>query len=528
MSANAKDMIYEDQARNKLLSGINQLADVVAFTLGPKGRNISLEKGWGAPQITNDGNSIVKEIELKDPYENMGASLAKEVAAKIKEKCGDGTTTGTILFRALVQGGVKNVTAGSSPISLKRGIDKAVELIIAELEKNAVAIQSDKDTRNIATVSASGNQEIGDYIASALQKVGTGGVVSIEENKGTDTFIDVVEGMQFDRGFLSTYFCTDAEKQVVEMQNPYILLVDKKINSIHECVPVLQAVASIGAELLIVAEDVEGDALAALVVNRLRGSLKVAAVKSPGFGDRRKAILQDIAVLTGGQVFSEEIGLQLKHATLENLGRAEKVKITKEYTTIVSNHGDKELIASRINQIEAEIASTVSSYDIQKLQERKAKLSSGVAVIRVGAATEPEMKQKKQMFEDSLNSTQAALESGIVPGGGLALLKAAQSIDTSKLSGEEKVAAELVMKACEAPLRQIVQNTGNDASLILSQIKSQGGNYGFNAYTETVEDLISSGVIDPVKVVKTVLVHAASVAGIVLISEALITDAEEE
>jgi chaperonin GroEL len=524
----AKEIIFEEEARDALLAGIKKLADVVAFTLGPKGRNVGLEKSWGAPTITNDGNSIVKEIKLKNQYENMGVAMAQEVAQKIKEKCGDGTTTGMLLLRALVESGIKYIAAGASPISIKRGIDKAVEAVVKEIEKSAIPIKSKQEIKNIATVSSSGNQEIGDLIAEAMEKVGKTGVITIEEAKGTTTTTEVVEGMEFDRGYLSPYFCTNAEKMIVEKKNPQILLVDKKINSIHELLPILQAIAASATELLIIAEDLEGDALSTLVVNKLRGTLKVAAVKSPGFGDRRKAIMQDIAVLTGATLVSEETGMSLKEISLDVLGSADKILVSKEKTLIINGHGSAETIKARIKQIEKEIETATSSYDKEKLEERKAKLSGGVAVIRVGAPTEPEMKQRKQAFEDSLNSTKAAIESGVVPGGGVALLRAKGTIDKLKLEGDELIGAQIVKFACEAPLKQIASNAGFDGFVILADVEKAGKNFGFNALTDKVEDLVQAGVIDPAKVVINSLIHAASVGGIVLISEALIADAPEE
>lgn len=531
MSSTPKEIIFEEEARTLLLAGIKKLADVVAFTLGPKGRNVGLEKGWGAPTITNDGSSIVKDITLENVYENMGVAIAKEVVQKIKEKSGDGTTTGVLLLRALVDTGIKFIASGSSPIGLKRGMEKAVDAVVKELEKTAIPIKNSNEIRNIATVSASGNQEIGKLIAEAMEKVGTSGVITIEEAKVTDTSIEVVEGMQFDRGYVSAYFCTNQDKMTVEMNNPQILLVDRKIANIHELLPILQQVATSGRELLIVAEDIEGDVLSTLVVNKLRGSLKVAAVKAPGFGDRRKATLQDIAVLTGATVVSEETGINLKDLTTDALGSAEKVTITKENTTLVNGAGSAEEIKARVKQIENEISTTKSSYDREKLEERKAKLSGGVAVIYVGAATEPEAKQKKQVFEDSLNSTKAALEGGIVPGGGIALLRASKAIDALKLEGEEAFGAKIVKQACEAPLKHIVYNAGHDGAVILAEVLNSKPSFGFNALTNQVEDLIAAGVIDPAKVVKNALTYASSAAGIVLISEALIADApadEEE
>lgn len=524
----AKEFVFEEDARKKLLDGIDELADIVAATLGPKGRNVGLEKSWGAPIITNDGNSIVKEIELENQYEDMGVKLAKEMTAKVKEVCGDGSTTSTVLLRAIIQEGVKNITAGASPIFIKRGIDKAVEAIIADLDKTAIPVKDSEDIKNIATVSASGNEEIGEMIRDAMDKVGKGGVVTVEEGKSTETVLDLVEGMQFDRGYLSPYFCTNQEKLTVEMDSPALLLIDKKVSSIQELLPILQAVATTGKQLLIVAEDIEGDALATLVVNKLRGTLKIAAVKAPGFGDRRKAMLQDLAILTGATVVSEETGEPLKDATEAVLGSCEHLTITKDATTIVKGAGSEEAIKARIAQIENEMNAASSSYDKDKLQERSAKLSGGVAVIRVGASTEPEMKQKKQMMEDSLSSTQSAMESGIVTGGGVALLRAAAAIDALSLKGEEALGAKIVKKACQAPMRQIAFNAGLDGSVIMNQVLEQDAGFGYNVRTNQVENLIEAGVIDPAKVVKATIAHAASTAGIVLLSEALIGDAPED
>ena len=522
-----KELIFEEDARNKLREGIDKLADTVGVTLGPKGRNVGLQASWGAPTITNDGNSIVKDIELKDQYANMGVSLGKEVAAKMKEKCGDGTTSSILLLRAMVQNGVKNIASGSSPIALKRGMDKAVDAIVQELEKAAIAIKSEKETKNIAVASASGNEAIGTLIADAVKKVGKSGVITIEEGKGTDTSIEMVEGMQFERGYSSAYFCTNAEALSVEMSNAKILITDKKISSVQEILPILQAVASTATELLIIAEDIEGDALSTLVVNKLRGTLKVCAVKAPGFGDRRKAMLEDIAVLTGGTLVSEEMGNALKDATVDVLGSAEKILVTKDKTTVVGGRGDSKSIQARIKQIESEVSNSTSPYDKEQLEERKAKLSGGVAVIRVGAATEPEMKQKKQMFEDSLNSTRAAIEEGIVIGGGCALLRASKTAQL-KLAGDEAIGAQIVFKACEAPFKQIASNTGFDASVLLDEVLSADANFGFNAMAEKVEDLIKAGVVDPAKVVKNALRLAVSTAGIVLLSEVLIGNAPED
>lgn len=524
-----KEIIFEESARDLLLTGIKKLADVVAFTLGPKGRNVGLEKKWGAPTITNDGSSIVKDISLQNQYENMGVSIAQGVVQKIKEKCGDGTTTATLLLKALSEGGIKQIAAGASPIGIKRGLDKSLEAILKEIEKASTPIKSNAEIKNIATASASGNHQIGDLIAEAMQKVGKNGVITIEEAKGTETTIELVEGMQFDRGYISPYFCTNADKMNVELSNaPQILIVDKKINNIHEILPILSSIATSGKELLIIAEDVEADALSTLVVNRLRGTLKVVAVKAPGFGDRRKAMLQDIAALTGATVISEETGVSLKDATNEVLGSADKITVNKEHTIIVNGKGNAKAIQARINQIEKEIENATSSYDKEKLEERKAKLSGGVVLIRVGAATEPELKQKKQMFEDSLNSTKAAIEEGIVPGGGVALLRASAAIQKLNLEGDEAIGAKIMKTACEAPFKQIVTNVGLDGSVILTEVLTAKSNIGFNAMNNSVEDLISAGIIDPAKVVKNTLSHATSAAGIVILTEALIGDAPEE
>lgn len=529
MTSTPKEIIFEEEARDLLLAGIKKLADVVAFTLGPKGRNVGIEKSWGAPAITNDGSSIVKDITLKNQYENMGVSIAKEVVQKLKEQSGDGTTTGTLLLKALAEGGIKQIAAGGSPISIKRGMDKALEAVVKEIEKNSIPVKSSKETKNIATASASGNEEIGTLIAEAMEKVGKSGVITIEEAKGTETTIELVEGMQFDRGYISAYFCTNAEKMIAELNNqPQVLIVDKKINSVHEILPILSAVATSGKELLIIADDVEADALSTLVVNRLRGSLKVVAVKAPGFGDRRKAVLQDIATLTGATVVSEETGMSLNEISTEVLGSAEKITVTKENTIIVNGSGKTQDVQGRIKQIEAEIQASTSSYDKEKLEERKAKLSGGVAVIRVGAATEPELKQKKQMFEDSLNSTKAALEGGIVPGGGVALLRASQAVGKLNLEGDEAIGAKILIAACETPIRQIIKNTGHDGSVILAEVLQAKPSFGFNAMTEKVEDLMAAGIVDPAKVVKNCLTYAVSAAGIVIISEALIGEAPEE
>lgn len=528
MTSTPKEIVFEQDARSALLSGIVQLAEVVACTLGPKGRNVGLEKGWGAPTITNDGDSIVKTIQLQDRLENLGVSMAQEVAAKIKERCGDGTTSGTLFLSALVETGMRYIEAGASPINLKRGIDKAIQAVVESLNAMSTPIEGYDAIRNIAMVAASGNTEIGTYIADAITKAGLGGVVTIEEGKGTETTIEDVKGMQFDRGYSSPYFCTNAEKMLVEMESPLILVTDKKISNIHDLIPILQSIASTGRQLLIIADDIEGDALSTLVINRLRGILKVAAVKAPGFGDAKKALLQDIAIISGATLISEEAGLSLKETTTSQLGSAEHVMITKEHTTLIDGAGELTRIKERVVQIEQEIGKATSSYDRDKLLARKAKLAGGVAVVRVGAATEPEMKQKKQMCEDSLNSTRAAIEEGIVPGGGVALLRARSAIDTLKLSDEEAMGADCVKTACAAPLTQIVINAGFEGPVITALLQKQPANMGFNANSGQMEDLSKACIMDPLKVVRTCVMCAASVAGVVLLSEALIVDAEED
>lgn len=527
-----KDIIFEEQARELLSEGINKLAKAVAVTLGPTGCAVGIEASWGAPKITCDGSSIVKDISLPNVFENMGVSIAKEVVQKMKEKCGDGTTTVTLLLSWLVKNGLKLITAGTSPIGLKRGIDKAVEAVVSEVRRSSTAIRNTADLRNIATVSASGNTEIGQLIADAMEKVGKEGVISIEEAKGTNTVIEKVEGMQFDRGWLSPHFCTNADKMLVEMHQPALLLIDHKVSSVHELLPILQAIATSGRELLIIAEEIEGEALATLVFNKVRRTLKVAAVKAPGFGDRRKEMLKDIAALTGATVVSDEVGVSLKNATKDVLGSADRITISKDHTIIINGQGQQQQVQARLKQIEAEIDVAKSSYDKEKLQERKAKLSGGVAVIRVGAMTEPELKQRKQSFEDSLSSTKAAQEEGIVAGGGVALLRARSAIDkllqSQQLTADEAAGARVVKAACEEPLKQIASNTGFDGAVILMQVLQAAPHFGFNARTGIVEDLIVAGVIDPTKVIVHALQLAASAAGIVLLSEALIADAKED
>lgn len=524
----AKELIFEEEARNKLREGIDTLADIVGVTLGPQGRNVGLHAAWGPPTIIKDGKSIVAEIELKDQYANMGVSLGKEMASKMKEKCGDGTTTCLLLLRAFVQNGVKNIAMGASPIGLTRGIEKAVDAIIEQLDKMSISIQGEEKIRQIAIASASGDQETGTTIAEAIKKVTTSGVITIEEAKGTTTSVETVDGLQVDRGYVSAYFSTDKESMSAKLTNPRILVTDEKISSIQVLLPLLESIASTHTELLIIADDIEADALSTLVVNYLRGTLKVCAIKAPGFGDRRKAMLEDIAVLTGATPVFAETGLPLKDATIDVLGSADKVIVTKDKTTIIGGKGNSASIKARIKLIEAETQKATSSYDKEKLEERKAKLSGGVAVIRVGAVTEPEMKNKKCIFEVSLTATRAALEEGIVVGGGVALLRASKLVSLN-LIGEEAVGAQIVFKACEAPFRQIITNAGiDDSSLILGEVLGLSAHFGFNALTEKVEDLMQAGIIDPVKVVKNALRYATSTACVVLKSEALIGNAPED
>jgi len=529
MTTTPKKIIFDEESRECLHKGIKVLVDVVSCTLGPKGRNIGLEKSWGAPTITNDGRNIVKDISLPDTYENMGVEMAKEVVEKIKEKCGDGTTTGAVILECLVDSGLKYIASGSSPAALVRGMEKALKVVVDSLEEAAIPIKNIKETREVAVVSANGNEAIGDFIAEAMEKVGTSGVITIEEGKGTETTTEVVEGMQFDRGYLSPHFCTNTDKMIVEMNNPQILLVDKKINNIHEIIPVLQTTASSGSELLIIAEDIEeGEALSTLVLNKLRGTIKVCAVKAPGFGDRRKAMLEDIAALTGATVINDDVGINLKDVNTELLGGAERIIINKEETVIVSGKGSAEAIKARIMQIDNEINSCTSTYDKEKLEERKAKLSGGVAVISVGAATEVQMKALVQSFRDSLSSTKAAQEKGVVPGGGVAFLRASEEITSLNLTGEEAYGGEILRRACQVPTRLIAANAGLDGSVVLAEVQAAGGNKGYNVKTDTIEDLVAAGVIDPAKVLITSLTHAASVAGIILRTEALIADAPED
>jgi len=526
----AKDITFEVEARDKLKRGVDALADAVKVTLGPKGRNVIIDKKFGAPTITKDGVSVAKEIELKDAIENMGAQMVKEVASKTADMAGDGTTTATVLAQAMVTAGLKNVAAGANPMDLKRGIDKAVQSVTESLKGITREVGDDNSKiEQVATISANNDNTIGKLIAEAMDKVKKEGVITVEEAKGTETYVDVVEGMQFDRGYLSPYFVTDSEKMVADLENPYILIYDKKISNMKDLLPVLEKAAQTGKPLLIIAEDVEGEALATLVVNKIRGSLKIAAVKAPGFGDRRKAMLEDIAILTGGNVISEEQGRKLEDATLEDLGTCEKISIDKDNTTVVNGSGEKSAIEARVNQIKAQIESTTSDYDKEKLQERLAKLAGGVAVLYVGAATEVEMKEKKDRVDDALHATRAAVEEGIVAGGGVAYIRTIEAL--SKLEGEnadESTGMKIVRRALEEPLRQIVANAGGEGSVVVQKVFEGKGDFGYNARTETFEDLFKAGVIDPTKVTRVALENAGSIAGMLLTTECVVSDVEED
>jgi len=525
----AKLIHFNSDAREALKIGVDTLANAVKATLGPKGRNVVIEKKYGAPNVTKDGVSVAKEIELEDPVQNMGAQMVREVASKTSDVAGDGTTTATVLAQAIMTAGLKNVAAGANPMDLKRGIDKAVEAIVANLKKQSKKVGDDNSKiEQVGTISANNDPEIGKLIAEAMAKVSKDGVITVEEAKGTDTYVDVVEGMQFDRGYLSPYFVTNADKMEAEMERPYILIYDKKISTMKDILPVLEKVAQQGAQLLIIAEDVDGEALATLVVNKIRGSLKVVAVKAPGFGDRRKEMLEDIAVLTGGTVISEERGYKLENADLTFLGRAETITVDKDNTTIVNGSGKKEGIKARINQIKGQIENTTSDYDREKLQERLAKLSGGVAVLYVGAATEVAMKEMKDRVDDALHATRAAVEEGIVPGGGVAYIRASAVLDKLELDNEdEKIGVEIVRKALEAPIRTIVDNAGIEGSIVVQKVRDGKADFGFNARTETYENLLAAGVIDPVKVTRVALENAASIAGLLLTTEVTIVDKPE-
>ena len=521
----AKDVKFGNDARVKMLKGVNILADAVKVTLGPKGRNVVLDKSFGAPTITKDGVSVAREIELEDKFENMGAQMVKEVASKANDAAGDGTTTATVLAQAIVNEGLKAVAAGMNPMDLKRGIDKAVTAVVAELKSLSKPCETSKEIEQVGTVSANSDSIVGQLIAQAMEKVGKEGVITVEDGTGLEDELDVVEGMQFDRGYLSPYFINKPETATVELDNPFILLVDKKISNIRELLPVLEGVAKAGKPLLIIAEDVEGEALATLVVNTMRGIVKVAAVKAPGFGDRRKAMLQDIAILTAGTVISEEIGMELEKATLEDLGQAKRVVINKDNTTIIDGIGDEAQIQGRVAQIRQQIEESTSDYDKEKLQERVAKLAGGVAVIKVGAATEVEMKEKKARVEDALHATRAAVEEGVVAGGGVALIRAASKVADLRGDNEEQnVGIKLALRAMEAPLRQIVANAGEEASVVASAVKNGEGNFGYNAGTEQYGDMITMGILDPTKVTRSALQFAASVAGLMITTECMITE----
>jgi chaperonin GroEL len=524
----AKMITYSSNARNKMLRGVNTLADAVKVTLGPKGRNVVLDKSFGSPTVTKDGVTVAKEIQLADKFENMGAQMVKEVASKTSDVAGDGTTTATVLAQAVYNEGQRLVAAGANPMALKRGIDKAAAAVVNELQKQSKTVKGKSEIVQVGSISANNDEMVGKMISEAMDKVGKEGVITVEEAKGMETTLDVVEGMQFDRGYLSPYFVTNAEKMEVALQNPYILLHEKKISSMKDLVPLLESAARSGKPLLIIAEDIEGEALATLIVNKLRGTLQAAAVKAPGFGDRRKAMLQDIAILTGGQVISEDLGVKLENVTINDLGTCKSVKIDKDNTTIVDGAGSKRDIEGRVNQIRVQIEETTSDYDREKLQERLAKLIGGVAVLHIGAASEAEMKEKKARVEDALNATRAAVEEGIVPGGGVALLRCLKALDKLKVSGEEKDGVRIMKRALQEPLRQIAENAGKEGSVVLNAVLEGADAFGYNAAEDRYEDLIQAGVIDPTKVVRFALQNAVSVAGLMLTTEAMIAEKPEK
>jgi len=525
----AKQLLFSEDARAAVLRGVDKLAEAVRVTLGPKGRNVVLDKKFGAPTITKDGVTVAKEIELEDPYENMGAQMVREVASKTSDVAGDGTTTATVLAQAIYREGLRTIAAGANPMAIKRGIDKAVEKAVEHIKKESIETRDHKKIAQVAAISANNDQEIGQLIADAMDKVGKDGVITVEEAKGIETTLEIVEGMQFDKGYLSPYFVTDAEKMVCELEEPYILIHDKKISSMKDLLPVLERVVQAGRPLVIIAEEVEGEALATLVVNKLRGTLPCVAVKAPGFGDRRKAMLEDIAILTGGKVISEEAGFKLENTRLEDMGRARTVRVEKEETTIIEGAGSKDAIKGRCEQLRLQIEETTSDYDREKLQERLAKLSGGVAVIKVGAATEVEMKEKKARVEDALHATRAAVEEGIVPGGGVALLRASKALEELNLDGDEAIGADIVKRALEAPARWIAQNAGEEGSIIVEKIKSQEKpTVGYDAEKGEFVDMVEAGIIDPTKVSRTALQNAASVAGLLLTTECLVTEIKEE
>ncbi len=520
----AKEIIFDEQARKKVLRGVNQIADAVKVTLGPKGRNVVIQKAYGAPLITKDGVTVAKEVELEDKFENMGAQMVREVASKTNDIAGDGTTTATVLAQAIFREGVKFVIAGQSPMSIKRGIDKSVEAVVAELKKLARPTQSEQEIEQVGTISANADRTVGEILARAMTEVGKDGVITVEEAKGLETELKVVEGMQFDRGYLSPYFVTNADRMTVEFDKPKVLLYDKKISSMNELLPILEKVAGASRPLVIIAEDVENEALATLVVNRMRGALQVAAVKAPGFGDRRKAMMEDIAALTGGTLITADLGMKLEDATIDMLGEAERINIDKDNTTIVNGAGKAEAIQARVNQIRAAIEESKSDYDREKLQERLAKLVGGVAVVQVGAATEVEMKEKKARVEDALNATRAAIEEGIVPGGGVALVRAQKALDGLKLPADEQFSVDIVRRAIEEPIRQIAENAGVDGSIVVQKVREGKDGFGYNAATDTYEDLLAAGVIDPAKVTRSALQYAASIAGLLLTTDAMIAE----
>ena len=524
----AKILQYDEEARKSILNGVNTLADAVKVTLGPKGRNVIIDRSYGAPNVTKDGVTVAKEIELSDKFENMGAQMVKEVASKTSDVAGDGTTTATILAQAIFREGAKSVAAGSNPMDVKRGIDKAVEVVVSELKKMSKPTKDAKEIAQVGTISANNDEAIGAIIAEAMEKVGKEGVITVEEAKGLETELEIVEGMQFDRGYLSPYFVTNAEKMEVELEDCLILIYEKKISSMKDLLPILEQIAKMGRPLLIIAEDIEGEALATLVVNKIRGTLHVAAVKAPGFGDRRKAMLEDIAILTGGKMISEDMGLKLENTKIEDLGRAKRISIDKDNTTIIDGAGARASLEGRVKQIRAQVEETTSDYDREKLQERLAKLVGGVAVIKVGAATETEMKEKKARVEDALNATRAAVEEGIVPGGGVAYLRTLAGLDKMNLEGDEQVGVRIVKKALEEPLKMIANNAGMEGSIVVEKVKEKKGAFGFNARTDKYEDMIGAGVIDPTKVTRFALQNAASVASLMLTTQCMIADKPEE
>ncbi len=524
----AKQLLFKEEARHAILEGVEMLAKAVKVTLGPRGRNVVIDKKWGSPTITKDGVTVAKEIELEEPYRNMGAQMVREVASKTSDVAGDGTTTATVLAEAIFREGLRNVTAGANPMALKRGIDQAVEAITVELQKLSKNVRESEQIKNVASISANGDLTIGEIIAEAMDKVGRDGTITVEEAKSMDTTLDVVEGMQFDNGYLSPYFVTDKEAMEVSLENAYLLLHEKKISNMKDLLPVLEQIAQSGRPLLIIAEDVDGEALATLVVNKLRGTLQTCAVKAPGFGDRRKAMLQDIAILTGGTVVSEDLGIKLENITLNDLGQAKRVTIDKDNTTIIEGGGKKADITGRVSEIRAQIEKTTSDYDREKLQERLAKLAGGVAVINVGAATETEMKEKKARVEDALHATRAAVEEGIVPGGGVALIRCASALEKLAAGGDEKIGVQIVLRAIEQPLRTLAYNAGIEGSIVVQEVKKGKKSYGYDVAGATYVDMLEAGIIDPTKVTRSALQHAASIAGLMLTTEALITEVPEK